>query len=176
MGSKPIYAQRAKALGEWIAQNGNCLVYGGGSVGLMGLVADTVLENGGTVIGVIPKFLESREMGHSNLTELLLVETMSERKQKIAELGEAFIALPGGLGTLEEISEVMSWARIGQNNSPCILFNVEGYYNNLAAMLDTMVENKFLGDVYRDKYLFSDNFVEISNFIAHYEVPEVRKY
>lgn len=175
-GNQPAYRQAAMQLGEWIAKNGHTLVYGGGKVGLMGVVADTVLKNGGTVIGVMPNFLVDREISHPGLTVLHQVESMTERKSKMIELGEVFIALPGGPGTLEEITEVVSWGRIGQNNHPCVFFDVNHYYQAVQNMYDTMVNEAFLTQSDRDKILFSDDLVTIESFIANYEAPIVRTY
>lgn len=176
VGQSPIHQQSTKALGKWIANQNHTLVYGGGNVGLMGLIADSVLENGGRAIGVIPTFLKEREIAHTGLTEIIVVESMADRKAKMIELGEAYIALPGGPGTLEEISEVISWARIGKNNNPCILFNSNGYYQHLQAFYDNMVTQGFLTQADRDKTLFSDDIAEIETFIQHYTPPEIRKY
>lgn len=176
IGNKDVYSQKAKEVAQWIANNHYTLVYGGGNVGLMGIVSNEVLANGGKVIGVIPKFLVDRELANPQVTELIVVESMPERKQCMIDKGNVFIALPGGPGTLEEIAEVISWARIGQNDKPCILFNVDGYYNSLEKMYDDMVTNGFLSKADRNKVLFSDNVKEIEEFIAAYEAPDVRAY
>ena len=131
VGNNVAHQQAAIALGQWIAARQYTLVYGGGNAGLMGLLANTVLENGGKVIGIMPTFLQERELAHTGLTEMITVRSMPERKSKMIELGDVYIALAGGPGTLEEITEVISWARIGQNNNPCILFNSDGYYEPL---------------------------------------------
>lgn len=170
-GKNERYRSAAIKVGEWIAHNHHTLVYGGSAAGLMGTVADTVLEAGGKAIGVMPKFLTVREPVHPTLTELLYVEDMSERKKKMAALGDAFIALPGGAGTLEEITEVISWSRIGRNNSPCILWNENEYYAPLQAMYDRMVAEGFLSAADRSKILFSNDFQEIERFIMDYEPP-----
>ena len=142
----------------------------------MGAIAETVISNKGQVTGIIPKFLEDREIAHTGISELISVNNMSERKYQMIELGDAFIALPGGPGTLEEITEVISWARIGKNNSPCILYNINGYFDNLRAMYDSMVNEGFLTQDDRDKILFSTEIVEIEDFIMNYKAPEIRKY
>lgn len=144
VGNHPHFVEQAKALGAWIAQNSHSLIYGGGKVGLMGVVADEVLRQNGQAIGIIPTFLADRELGHPHITRLEIVHSMSERKNRMIELGDVYIALPGGPGTLEEIAEVISWARVGQHNQPCILFNVDGYYNDLLRLFETMVANGFL--------------------------------
>ncbi|MDU2566409.1 MAG: TIGR00730 family Rossman fold protein [Anaerococcus sp.] len=176
IGNNETYKQKTIELGEWIANNNHTLVYGCGKVGLMGLLADTVLENGGNVIGVMPTFLVEREISHSGLNELITVDNMSDRKAYMIEKGDAFIALPGGPGTLEEIIQVISWARVGQNDSPCILVNINGYYDHLKQMLEHMVKEEFLTSTDKEKTLFSENLGEIENFISNYKKPEIRKY
>lgn len=176
LGNNPAHQQATITLGKWIATEKHTLVYGGGDAGLMGLLANTVLENGGKVIGIMPAFLQERELAHKGLTEMITVQSMSERKLKMIELGDAYIALAGGPGTLEEIIEVISWARIGQNNNPCILFNSDGYYDALSTFFDNMVTQGFLTQADREKTLFSDDLKEISTFIANYTPPTVRRY
>ena len=176
LGNNSIHQQAAKALGNWIAEHNYTLIYGGGKAGLMGLIADTLLENGGKVIGVMPTFLQERELAHTGLTEMITVNSMSERKSIMIELGDVYIALAGGPGTLEEITEVISWARIGQNNNPCILFNSDGYYQPLQNFFDNMLEQGFLTQADREKTLFSDNLAEIEDFINDYTPPQIRQY
>lgn len=175
-GNAEIHQQATKRLGKWIAEKQHTLVYGGGKAGLMGLIADTVLSFGGDVIGVMPTFLQQRELAHSSLTEMITVHSMPERKLKMIELGDAYIALPGGPGTLEEISEVVSWARIGQNSNPCIFFNSGNYYGSLKQFYDEMVTAGFLTQADRNKILFSESLEEIEHFITNYTPPDVRKY
>ncbi|WP_426288762.1 TIGR00730 family Rossman fold protein [Enterococcus durans] len=175
-GNNPIYSQRTVELGEWMIKNNHDLVYGGGKVGLMGVIADTIINNGGQAIGVMPTFLKDREIAHINLSELIVVENMPQRKGKMMALGEAFISLPGGPGTLEEISEVISWSRIGQNDSPCVLYNIDGYFNHLRNMFDHMVSEGFLSQDDRNNILFSDDIIEIESFIKDYKSPTIRKY
>ena len=175
-GNLDIYRTATINLGKWIAEKGHTLVYGGGKVGLMGLLADTVLENKGEVIGVNPEFLIEREISHPNLTELHIVDTMSERKSKMVDLGQACIALPGGPGTLEEITEVISWARVGQNDSPCIFLNINDYYDPMERMYNDMVENGFLTLNDRNKTLFNDSLEIVEDFILNYKKPKVRSY
>lgn len=176
LGNNEVYQQASQKLSKWIAEKQHQLVYGGGAAGLMGLVADSVLAQGGKVIGIIPEFLKERELAHPNLTELVVVQSMTERKKRMFDLANAFIALPGGPGTLEEISEVISWARIGQNPNPCILFNENGYFDNLRDFYDRMVQDGFLTQPDRDKILFSNDLAEIETFIESYEPPSVRTY
>ncbi|MGX7352332.1 TIGR00730 family protein [Enterococcus canis] len=175
-GLDPHFEAAARKLGRWIATAGHRLIFGGGKVGLMGAVADEVLAAGGEVIGIMPSFLHERELAHPHLTELKLVATMDERKQQMLALGDVCLALPGGAGTLEEITEVISWARIGQNDNPCILFNEQNYYAPLAAMYDAMVTQGFLSAEDREKTLFSDSLPEIEAFIATYTPPKTRTY
>lgn len=176
LGNNPIYQQTTERLGKWIAEKGHQLVYGGGAAGLMGAIANSVLEHGGKAIGIIPKFLKERELAHSGLTELFVVETMVERKRKMFDLADAFIALPGGPGTLEEITEVISWARIGQNPNPCILFNENGYFDSLRDFYRNMVKEGFLTQADFEKILFSNDLAEIESFIQNYQPPKVRTY
>ncbi|MCQ9121549.1 Rossman fold protein, TIGR00730 family [Rodentibacter pneumotropicus] len=176
LGTQESFYKSAVELGKWIAERNDTLVYGGGKAGLMGVVADTVLQSGGKVIGIIPEFLQKRELVHTGLSEIFVVQSMMERKKLMIEKGNAYIALPGGPGTLEEISEVISWARIGQNNNPCILFNQDGYYEPLKEMYDQMVQNGFLTQSDREKILFSSNLAEIEQFIENYVPPAVRQY
>lgn len=175
-GNKEIFEEATILLGKWIVENNNILVYGGGKAGLMGVLADSVINVGGKVIGVIPTFLQSRELAHPNLTQLNIVNSMSERKLKMFDLADVFIALPGGPGTLEEITEMISWARIGQNPNPCIFFNIEGYYNPIKQMYEDMEKNGFLTKKDREKVLFSSSFDEISSFIKDYNPPTIREY
>ena len=175
-GNKEIFEESTILLGHWIVENNDTLVYGGGKAGLMGLLADSVINAGGKVIGIIPTFLKSRELAHPNLTELNIVNSMSERKLKMFDLADAFIALPGGPGTLEEITEMISWARIGQNSNPCIFFNIDGYYDPLKQMYEDMEENGFLTKKDREKILFSSSVNEMSDFIKNYTPPIIRQY
>ena len=142
-GSNTAYAACARTLGTWIAANGYSLVYGGGRVGLMGIVADAVLAGGAEAFGVIPRFLVERETEHRGLTRLLVVETMAERKRIMMEQGDIYIALPGGSGTLEEISEVISLIRLNRLQKPCILFNACGFFDPLKLQLERMERDGF---------------------------------
>lgn len=175
-GNNPIYSEAAQKLGAWIAKNKHKLVYGGGKAGLMGIVADEVLKFNGEAIGIMPTFLVNRELSHQQLTKLEIVDSMSERKNKMIELGDCYIALPGGPGTLEEISEVISWARIGQHKNPCILFNVNGYYDHLKKLFDDMVDSGFLGEADKSIMLFTDSLEEVEQFIENFKPVAVRTY
>jgi uncharacterized protein (TIGR00730 family) len=152
-GARPAYAEAARALGEAIAGRGLGLVYGGGDVGLMKVVADTAMEAGGHVTGIIPRTLLEREIGHGALTELLVVESMHERKLAMAERADAFIALPGGIGTVEELVEVLTWTQLGVHDKPCSVLDVEGYWQPLIALLDHAVTERFLPAQHREMLL-----------------------
>lgn len=143
-GNDPVYVAAARAMAAALVERDVRLVYGAGSVGLMGEVADEVLRLGGEVLGVIPQFLVDMEVGHTGLTELIVTETMHERKLAMAEASDAFIAMPGGIGTLEEIIEVFTWTQLGIHRKHCGLFNVNGYYDHLIRLLDHMVDQRFL--------------------------------
>lgn len=139
-GNDPAFRQAVQELGQWIGASGNALVYGGSRVGLMGLLAESVLAAGGDVTGVEPQFFVDEELQLDGLTELIITQDMTERKNKMIELGDAFIAFPGGTGTLEEIAEVMSKVSLNQLNAPCILYNLNGYYDSLQQLLAQMIE------------------------------------
>lgn len=143
MGSEPAFAEAAKELGEWIAANGHGMVYGGGNIGLMGLIADTVLAGGGPVVGVIPEFLIEAEKGHEGLHTLEVVQSMPQRKTRMMALGDAFLAMPGGTGTLEEIAEAISLQKLGLHGKPCVFYNVNGFFEPLRRMLEDMVRAGF---------------------------------
>ena len=143
-GARPAYADAARALGSSLVAAGVGLVYGGAHVGLMGIVADTVMSAGGAVVGVIPRSLEEREIAHTGLTELRVVGSMHERKAAMADLADGFIALPGGMGTMEEMFEILTWAQLGMHRKPCGLLEVEGYFAALLAFIDHMVAERFL--------------------------------
>ena len=152
-GARPVYRDAAARLGRLAAEAGITVVYGGGSVGLMGALADSALAAGGSVIGVIPEQLVHSEGAHAGLTKLHVVDSMSARKAQMAELSDAFIALPGGIGTLEELIEVLSWRKLGIHDKPCALLDVEGFYESLGTFLDIAVTEGFLGD--RDRALLA---------------------
>ena len=143
-GSKPAYTERAMALGDRIARDGLQLVYGGGNVGLMGIVADAVLQGGGKVVGVIPEQLVNWEVAHKDVTRLEVVGSMHERKMRMFDLSDGFVALPGGFGTLDEMFEMLTWRQLGIGNKPCAFLDVDGFYEPLIGMIDRMVEERFL--------------------------------
>ncbi len=149
-GARPAYREAAEDLAGLLAGEGVGVVYGGGGVGLMGALADAVLAAGGEITGVIPRSLLDREIAHRDVADMRVVESMHERKALMAELADAFVALPGGIGTLEELFEVYTWAQLGLHRKPCGLVNVEGYYDGVAAFLDQAVEERFLREETRD--------------------------
>jgi uncharacterized protein (TIGR00730 family) len=144
-GDLPAFAESAKKVGQWIAHHGGQLVYGGGRNGLMGIVANATLEAGGRVVGVIPRALVENEWAHDDCTELHIVETMHERKQMMAERADAFLALPGGIGTFEEFFEVWTWRQLGYHNKPIGLLNLNGYYDTMLNFLNSVVGHQFMG-------------------------------
>ena len=150
VGRGPIYREAAAAVGKLLAEEGIRLVYGGGSIGLMGVVADAALAHGGKVTGVITEALAAAELGHVGLTELRVVPTMHARKAAMAEMSDGFIALPGGIGTFEELFEVWTWSQLGVHAKPIAFLNAGGFYDKLAAFLDHVVEEQFLRRVHRD--------------------------
>jgi uncharacterized protein (TIGR00730 family) len=171
-GNKPIYKEKAIALAEKIAAQGFGIVYGGASIGLMGQVADTVIAHQGEVVGVIPEFMLDYEVAHSQLTELHVVRTMHERKALMAERASAFVALPGGLGTFEEILEIATWGQLNQHQKPMIIYNVNGFYNALIAQLDHAVLEGFLPPQHRAKIIVCEYSHQIINAIANLNCPE----
>jgi uncharacterized protein (TIGR00730 family) len=155
-GAHPLYAEAAAGLGRSLAANGMRLIYGGGEVGLMGVVADATLAAGGEVIGVIPQALQDSEIGHKGLTRLEVVAGMHARKARMAELADAFIALPGGLGTLEELFEVWTWGQLGYHSKPLGLLEVNGFYAKLTGFLDHLVEERFVRQQHRSMLQIRD--------------------
>lgn len=155
-GSRKAFADAARALGAELVRRKLSLVYGGGRVGLMGVLADAVLAAGGAVTGVIPRPLATKELAHDSLTELRVVSTMHERKALMTELADAFVALPGGLGTFEELLEILTWAQLGIHQKPCGILNVEGYYDPLLGLLDHAVTERFVRPEHRSIVLSRD--------------------
>ncbi|MCH7297145.1 TIGR00730 family Rossman fold protein [Acinetobacter higginsii] len=170
-GNKPIYRDKAIELAQHIANQGFGIVYGGASIGLMGQVADTVLEHSGEVVGVIPEFMLDYEIAHHKLTELHIVNSMHERKALMAERASAFIALPGGLGTFEEILEIATWGQLNQHQKPMIIYNVNRFYDALIAQLDHAVEEGFLPPQHRAKVIICDTLEQISSVIKNLNTP-----
>ena len=175
-GNTKQYEDHMKKLVDWMIEENHQVVYGGGKVGLMGILADYMLEKGGRIIGVMPHFLKEREIAHSGLTQIIYANDMSERKKEMVTLGDVYLAFPGGPGTLEEIVEVISWSRLGEHRNPCILYNMDGYYEPLRQMYDKMVEEGFLSKEDRETILFSSALEEIAAFIQSYTPPTIREY
>ncbi|CAI9000935.1 TIGR00730 family Rossman fold protein [Priestia megaterium] len=175
-GASDLYIQGAKALGKELAKRNITLVYGGASVGVMGAVADAVLEADGHVIGVMPTFLEEREISHKNLSELIVVESMHERKAKMAELVDGFITLPGGPGTLEEFFEIFTWAQLGLHQKPCGLMNINDYYTPLISLFNHMTEEQFLQEKYRSMALVDTEPQGLLDQFNAYQPPSVKTY
>lgn len=164
-GKDPRLAEAVKELGTWIGKSGNSLVYGGSKSGLMGLIAESVLKAGGQVIGVEPQFFMDKELQYVGLTELIITKDMTERKSKMIELGNAFIAFPGGTGTLEEISEVMSKVSLKQLDTPCILYNLNGYYDSLKALLTHMIDMGLSSEERQKGIYFADSLEQIRDVL-----------
>ena len=175
-GRLPDYRQSARLLGYEMAARGLGLVYGGASVGVMGAVADAMLERGGQVIGVIPTSLATRELAHQGLDELIVVGSMHERKAKMAELSDGFIALPGGWGTIEEIFEMLTWAQLGFHEKPCGLLNVASYYDHLFAFLEYAIEQRFVKEEYRPMIMMDRAPAALLDLFERYRAPKVRKW
>ncbi|ENX56613.1 MULTISPECIES: TIGR00730 family Rossman fold protein [Acinetobacter] len=169
LGNDPIYQQMAQATGQAIAAQGQTLVYGGGRSGLMGVVANSALQAGGRVIGVIPDALVDRELAHTGLTELHIVKNMHERKTKMAELSDAFVALPGGAGTLEEIFEQWTWSQLGIHQKPCAFLNVDGFYDGLIQMIQGSVERGFSQERFVDKLIVAEQIEDILTAFSNYQ-------
>ena len=175
-GRLPEYLESASTLARELVSQDIGLVYGGASVGLMGNIADTVLENGGEVIGVIPKSLVDKEVSHTGLTELRIVQTMHQRKAVMAEISDGFIALPGGLGTIEELFEVLTWSQLGLHKKPCALLNVKQYYDSLSSFLDHAVEERFIKSIHREMLLIEDRPDELLKSMLAYSPPQGDKW
>ncbi|MFN1217320.1 TIGR00730 family Rossman fold protein [Chryseobacterium kwangjuense] len=175
-GSDEIYKEQATLLGQTLAKQNIQLIYGGADVGLMGAVADGALQENGKVIGVLPNFLQSKEIAHKNLTDLILVETMHERKTKMNDLCEGVIVLPGGYGTLEEFFEMITWAQLGLHKKPIGILNIDGFYDDLIQLVQNMVDKGFLKQVNRDMLLLSENIDELLEKMRNYQAPTVGKW
>ncbi|WP_163400335.1 TIGR00730 family Rossman fold protein [Flavobacterium fluviatile] len=175
-GTEEIYKEQAVILGKTLAEQNIELVYGGANVGLMGAVADGVLNNGGKAIGVLPNFLRSKEIAHLGLTELIVVESMHERKTKMNDLCDGVIALPGGFGTLEELFEMVTWAQLGLHKKPIAILNINGFYNSLIQLTETMVSKGLLKDVNQQMLLVSDDIDDLLDKMKNYKAPTVGKW
>ena len=175
-GSKPAYTERAIALGDRIAKEGLQLVYGGGNVGLMGIVADAVLAAGGEVVGVIPEQLVNWEVAHKGVTRLEVVANMHERKKRMFDLSDAFVALPGGFGTLDEMFEMLTWRQLGIGDKPCAFLDVEGFYTPLMGMIDRMVEERFLHPEQRADLWHGDDLDAMVGWMRAYTPAQADKW
>jgi uncharacterized protein (TIGR00730 family) len=175
-GVRPSYARTAVRLGKILAKRQIGLVYGGGNVGLMGLIADSVLEHGGDVIGVIPRFLVHKEVAHQHLKDLRIVESMHERKALMADLSDGFIALPGGYGTLEEFCEIVTWAQLQLHHKPCGLLNVESFYDPLLQFFDHAVKEQFLKPSNRNLIRCSADPEELLDMVLSARVAAEEKW
>lgn len=176
VGSNPAYAEAAVTLGALLARRGIGLVYGGGNVGLMGAIADAALTAGGEVIGVIPKALADREVAHHGVTELRVVDSMHTRKAMMADLSDAFIAMPGGVGTFEEFFEAITWTQLGLHRKACGLLNVAGFYTPLAAFIDQAVSDGFIKPVHRAAIVVDDNPERLLDTLTTIDLPDVPKW
>jgi uncharacterized protein (TIGR00730 family) len=172
-GARPAYREATEELARLVAEEGVGMVYGGGGVGLMGALADAVLAAGGEITGVIPRSLVDREIAHRDVTDMRVVASMHERKALMAELADAFVALPGGIGTLEELFEVYTWAQLGLHRKPCALLNVAGYYDGIAGFLDHAVEQRFLREETRELLMVESDPGALLERLRAFEPPAV---
>ncbi len=175
-GNVPAYRDAATSLGKMLATRKIALVYGGASVGIMGAVADAAIEAGGEAFGVIPESLMTFEVAHRGLTELIVVDSMHTRKARMADLSDAFIALPGGLGTLEELFEMLTWSQLRLHQKPVGLLNVDGFYDHLLTFLDQTVAAGFVRQEHRDNLIVSDDADELIKGLAAWSPPEIDKW
>jgi uncharacterized protein (TIGR00730 family) len=175
-GARPSYVEAARELGAALVRRGFGLVYGGSNVGLMGAIADTVLAGGGEVTGIIPEPLVAKEVAHRGLSDLRVVGSMHERKALMAELADAFVALPGGFGTLEEFCEMLTWIQLGLHRKPCGLLNVEGYYDGLLSFFNHTVAEGFVRPEHRSVVLTDSGADALLEKVSKYEVPPLRKW
>ena len=176
LGRSEVYKNTAIVLGEELARRNITLVYGGACVGIMGILADAVLESGGEVIGVIPKALLDKEVGHHGLTELQVVASMHERKKLMETLSDGFIALPGGMGTLEELFEVLTWGQLGFHNKPIALMNVDGYYDHLINHMEHSVNELYVRPEHTKMLMVDDDPAALLKQMAEYQPPVVSKW
>jgi len=175
-GRQPEYREAARKLGHELARRNLGLVYGGASIGVMGAVADAVLEHNGEVIGVIPHALATKEVAHHGLDELIVVDSMHERKAKMAELSDGFIALPGGWGTIEEIFEMLTWAQLGFHENPCGLLNVISYFDPLFEFIENAVDQRFVKEQHRLMMMMEEKPATLLDRFANYTAPRVKKW
>jgi len=170
-GTDMIYRKTAIDLGKALAHYNIRLIYGGGKIGLMGELADSVLSNGGEVTGIIPRFLYEKEVAHTGLTKLMVVETMHQRKSAMIEESDGFITLPGGFGTLDETFEVISWGQLQLHQKPCAFFNIQGYYDELKNFIDKAIVEGFIDKKYKQLFCFESNLLNIMDFFSTYIHP-----
>ncbi len=175
-GENKIYAEAAQNLGKLMVNQGITLIYGGAKVGLMGVIADEVLANGGKTIGVIPDFFSDKEIAHTQLTELIYVKSMAERKAILAELSDAFIAMPGGFGTLDELFEMMTASQLDLHNKPVGILNVNHFYNSLIAQIDRMQSDQFMKPIHREMLLDDENPMNLIEKMRNYQPPSQEKW
>lgn len=175
-GENKIYAEAAKSLGKLMVNQGIALIYGGAKVGLMGIIADEVLANGGKTIGVIPDFFSDKEIAHTQLTELIYVKSMAERKALLAELSDAFIAMPGGFGTLDELFEMMTASQLDIHKKPVGILNVNHFYNSLIAQVDRMQSDQFMKPIHREMLLDDENPMDLIEKMRNYQPPSQEKW
>lgn len=176
MGIHPIYKKTAYDLGKHIAEENLSLIYGGGSVGLMGVLANSVLEHGGKVVGIIPRFLYEQEVGHDGVTELIIVDSMHQRKQKMAELAHGFIAMPGGIGTMEELFEIFTWSQLALIKKPVALLNVNHFYDDIIHFLNKMVHEGFIKEVTVNALINAQNIHELLAKMNAFNFREIPKW
>lgn len=176
IGNNKIYSEKAVSLGEEFLRQDIDLIYGAGSVGLMGVIAETILSKNGRVVGVVPKFLEQKEVVHQNLTEIHLTETMSERKDLIIQLSDAFIAMPGGFGTFDELTEVLTLLQLEQSEKAVALYNINGYFDSMIEQIKRGVEEKFIRKEHADSLIISDNPKEIIQLCKDFIPPKLDKW
>ena len=175
-GTSPVYRESARAMGNALVAKGIGLVYGGGRLGLMGVLADSVLEGGGEVLGVIPEAMADKEVAHQGVTRLDIVHSMHERKARMADLSDAFVAMPGGFGTFEEFCEIITWAQLGLHRKPCGILNVEGYYKPLLELFDRAVSQGFVSTANRRLVLEEASPDRLLDLLAAYDPPRVEKW
>lgn len=173
-GSESSYIEQATALGKALAKENIDVIYGGAELGLMGALADGALSENGHVIGILPSFLETREIAHQNLTELIVVGSMHERKTKMNELCDGIIALPGGFGTIEELFETLTWVQLGLQNKPIGVLNIEGYFDALISFIDKMITSGFLREVDKNLLIVRDNIDELMTEMKNYSSPPIK--
>lgn len=176
VGSREDYARAAAEVGHLLAEQGVRIVYGAGNIGLMGVLADAALEAGGEVVGVIPHALVARELAHNGVSELRIVDSMHERKALMADLSDAFLALPGGFGTFEELCEMLTWLQLGIHQKPCGLLNTLGYYDHLIAMFDRAVDDRFLRPQHRELLIVDDQPASLLERLQTTSPPDVHKW